>query len=91
MSPSLIERDRPGLRLPLRFDEQLTMDGYTYSCGIATVDPDGDGDLDVTSADALPNNDSYWFENDGQGLVTRTAICEAARFQPLSITWTVTE
>lgn len=54
-------------QLPLRFDEHLVMDGYTYSFGIATADLDGDGDLDITSADALPNNDLYWFENDGQG------------------------
>ncbi|MBP86917.1 MAG: hypothetical protein CMJ64_09395 [Planctomycetaceae bacterium] len=54
-------------QLPLRFDEQLVMDGYTYSFGITAADLDSDGDLDITSADALPNNDLYWFENDGQG------------------------
>ena len=54
-------------QLPIRFDEQLVMDGYSYSFGIATADLDGDGDLDITSADALPNNDLYWFENNGQG------------------------
>ena len=64
-----VEASGPGAwaQLPLRFDEQLVMDGYTYSFGIATADLDGDGDLDITSADALPNNDLYWFENDGQG------------------------
>ena len=65
----VVEATGPDARaqLPIRFDERLIMDGYTYSFGIATADLDGDGDLDITSADALPNNDLYWFENDGQG------------------------
>lgn len=54
-----------------QFEEQLIMDGYTYSYGIAAADLDGDGDLDLTSADALPNNSLYWFENDGRGQFKR--------------------
>ena len=50
-----------------RFEEHLVMDGYTYSFGIVAADLDGDADLDLTSADALPNNSLYWFENDGKG------------------------
>ncbi|MEC9092272.1 MAG: VCBS repeat-containing protein [Planctomycetota bacterium] len=49
-----------------RFDERLVGDGFTYSFGIGTADLDGDGDLDITAADALPNNHLYWFENNGQ-------------------------
>ena len=51
----------------IQFTEHLIMDGYTYPFGIAAADLDGDGDLDLTSADALPHNDLYWFENDGAG------------------------
>ena len=69
LSLTVVETSGPSAcaQLPLRFDEHLVMDGYTYSFGIAIADLDGDGDLDITSADALPNNDLYWFENDGQG------------------------
>ena len=52
---------------PLRFEERLIMGKYTYPFGLAAADLDGDGDLDLTSADALPHNDLYWFENDGKG------------------------
>ncbi|MCH2183226.1 MAG: FG-GAP-like repeat-containing protein [Mariniblastus sp.] len=60
----------PGLALSQqggqRFEERLISDGFTYSFGIDTADLDGDGDLDITAADALPNNHLYWFENDGR-------------------------
>ena len=49
------------------FTEHLIMDGYTYPFGICAADLDGDGDLDLTSADALPHNNLYWFQNDGRG------------------------
>ncbi|MEE2638989.1 MAG: VCBS repeat-containing protein [Planctomycetota bacterium] len=48
-----------------RFEERLISDGFTYSFGVDTADLDGDGDLDITAADALPNNHLYWFENRG--------------------------
>ncbi|NUQ64413.1 MAG: VCBS repeat-containing protein [Pirellulales bacterium] len=50
-----------------RFTEHLIKDGYTYSFGIAAADLNGDGHIDLTSADALPHNRLYWFENDGKG------------------------
>lgn len=50
------------------------MDGYTYAYGIAAADLDADGDLDITSADALPNNSLYWFRNDGRGQFTKYLI-----------------
>ena len=36
----------------IEFSEHLIMDDYTYPHGIAAWDLDGDGDLDLTSADA---------------------------------------
>ena len=51
---------------PLRFEERLIMKGYTYPYGIAAGDIDGDGKLDITSADALPHNSLYLFTNDGK-------------------------
>lgn len=49
------------------FREQLISNDYTYAFGVDAADLDGDGDLDLTSADALPHNSLYWFENDGKG------------------------
>jgi hypothetical protein len=56
----------PGEGLP-RFSEHLIKDKYTYSYGIQAADLDGDGDLDLTSADCSGNHCLYWFENDGRG------------------------
>ena len=39
-----------------------------------TADIDGDGDLDITSADALPNNSLYWYENNGSETFTKRTI-----------------
>ena len=36
---------------PIEFSEHLIADGYAYPHGIAAVDIDLDGDLDLTSAD----------------------------------------
>ena len=58
----------------IRFAEHLIADEYTYAFGIAAVDLDRDGDLDLTSADARPNNSLYWFENDGVGNFKRHFI-----------------
>lgn len=59
---------------PIKLEENLIMGGYTYAYGIAAADLDADGDLDITSADALPNNSLYWFANDGQGKFARHFI-----------------
>ncbi len=58
----------------IEFSEHLIMDKYAYPFGIWAGDLDRDGDLDLTSADALPNNNLYWFENDGDGNFTRHFI-----------------
>ncbi len=59
---------------PLRFEERLLMKGFTYSFGVAAGDIDGDGDLDLTAADALPNNSVYLFTNDGNRGFQRSLI-----------------
>lgn len=61
---------------PIPFAEHLISSDYTYAFGVQAGDLDGDGDLDLTSADALPHNDLYWFENDGTGKFTRRFIQE---------------
>ena len=58
----------------VRFSEHLIKSGYAYPYGIAAGDLDGDGDLDLTSADALPHNALYWFENDGKGSFVRRLV-----------------
>ncbi len=58
----------------VRFSEHLIMDGYEYPYGIWASDLDGDGDLDLTSADYTPANNLYWFENDGSGQFDRHFI-----------------
>lgn len=46
----------------IEFSEHLIMNEYAYPFGICAGDLDRDGELDLTSADALPNNNLYWFE-----------------------------
>lgn len=58
----------------LTFSEHLVFDGYSYPYGIAAGDIDGDGDLDITSADCKPNDSVYWFENDGAGTFTKHLV-----------------
>src|SRR5262249_19466640 len=55
---------------PLRFTEHLIQDRYGYAYGIAAVDLDGDGHLDLTSSDTT-NDNLYWFAGDGKGAFTR--------------------
>jgi hypothetical protein len=49
-----------------RFTEHLIKGGYKYCYGIAAADLDGDGDIDLTSADTR-SFVLYWHENDGKG------------------------
>src|SRR5262245_6095780 len=60
---------------PIRFTEHLIQDKYGYGFGIAAADFDGDGRLDLVSADTT-NNVLYWFANDGKGAFTRHVICK---------------
>ena len=53
------------------FSEHLIYGGYSYPYGIAAGDLDGDGDLDISSADCKTNDSVYWFENDGHGQFTQ--------------------
>lgn len=60
---------------PVRFTEILIKDGYGYAYGIAAADLDGDGHLDLTSADTV-NNTLFWFAGDGKGNFTRHQVCK---------------
>lgn len=58
----------------IQFSERLISRDYTYAYGIHAADLDGDGDLDLVSADAREHAALYWYENDGKGSFTRHTI-----------------
>ncbi|REK20313.1 MAG: hypothetical protein DWQ45_26605 [Planctomycetota bacterium] len=60
----------------IRFSEHLIAGDYAYAYGIAAVDIDEDGDLDLTSADYQPHNRLYLFENDGDAAFKKHIIQE---------------
>ena len=62
------------LATPLQFSESLISGDFQYPFGINAADLDGDGDGDLTVADAKKNNSVYWFENDGSGKFTRHLV-----------------
>jgi len=62
---------------PIRFGERLISDDYTYAYGICAVDIDGDGQIDLTSADARQHNAVYWYQNDGKRNFLRHTIFAA--------------
>jgi hypothetical protein len=52
---------------PLAFSERRLLHEYTYAYGLAAADVNGDGHLDLTSADAEPNSNLYLLLGDGRG------------------------
>ncbi len=52
---------------PLTFSEHRLLHGYTYAYGISVADVNGDGNPDLTSADAEPNSNLYLLLGDGRG------------------------
>lgn len=59
---------------PLQFTENQVLHNFTYAYGIIAADFDGDGDIDLTGADAEPNCNLYLLRNDGQGRFTHSYI-----------------
>ena len=64
---------------PVRFSKHLLANEHRYTFGIATVDIDGDGDLDLTypdiySAGGQGESNLYWLENNGRGIFQRHVI-----------------
>ncbi|MEX1231984.1 MAG: VCBS repeat-containing protein [Planctomycetaceae bacterium] len=62
--------------MPITFSEHLIADKYGYTFGLAAVDIDGDGDLDLTNPDIQNKSTStlHWFDNNGDGEFTRRVI-----------------
>ena len=64
----------------VRFSEHLLVNEHRYTFGIATVDIDGDGDLDLTYPDVYPDKSTfYWLENNGEGNFQRHVIYKDER------------
>ena len=61
---------------PVRFSEHLLANEHRYTFGLATVDIDGDGDLDLTYPNISAQREStlYWLENNGRGDFQRHVI-----------------
>ena len=64
---------------PVRFSEHVLANDHRYIFGIATVDIDGDGDLDLTYPDIYSGGGQgqshlFWLENNGQGQFQRHLI-----------------
>jgi len=64
---------------PVRFSKHLLANEHRYTFGIATVDIDGDGDLDLTYPDIYSGggqgeSNLYWLENNGRGIFQRHVI-----------------
>jgi hypothetical protein len=73
---AVADRPKPARKShPVRFTEHLIQDKYGYAYGIAAADLDGDGHLDLVSADTT-NNRLLWFANDGKGRFTRYLIAD---------------
>lgn len=60
-------KSAPESSRPLQLVEELLSSLQSYSFGVGAADLDGDGDLDITYADALRNSDLHWFISDGSG------------------------
>lgn len=62
----------------VRFSERVIADRYDYAYGLQAADLDGDGDLDLTSQNAIGGkvnlSSMWWFENDGRGSFERRLI-----------------
>lgn len=59
---------------PLKFTEAQLLHNYAYAYGVAAVDLNGDGLLDLTSADAEPNCNLYLLLNQGEGKFRQSYI-----------------
>jgi hypothetical protein len=67
-----------------RFEERLISADYEYAYGLCAADVDGDGLLDLVSADA--HRGLYWYANEGDGRFTRIAIqyCPRTRLERMA-------
>ena len=69
----------PEISESLRFEERLISDDYGYAFGICAADIDGDGHVDIVSADA--HRGLYWYANDGSGGFTRYVVNRGQRMR----------